>query len=156
MQPEKKPAARGDVIEGTGRRVTSPFGMRKHPVYGTYRLHGGTDVDCPSGTPLYAIVEPGKKAQVSYSPGVGGAGNIVKYKYKDITLLYFHLQSGRIGGFDPGQVIAYSGNTGVGTGAHLHVEIYPTAKGTNGRYAIPLGYLYWILSGKSPEGNPNT
>jgi murein DD-endopeptidase MepM/ murein hydrolase activator NlpD/muramidase (phage lysozyme) len=152
----KKPAARGDVIEGTGRRVTSPFGMRKHPVYGTYRLHGGTDVDCPSGTPLYAIVESGKKAQVSYSPGVGGAGNIVKYEYKDITLLYFHLQSGRIGEFDPGQVIAYSGNTGVGTGAHLHVEIYATAKGTKGRYAIPLGYLYWILTGKLPEGNPNT
>jgi murein DD-endopeptidase MepM/ murein hydrolase activator NlpD/muramidase (phage lysozyme) len=146
----KKAAARGDVIEGTGRRVTSPYGMRIHPVTKVRKMHNGTDVDCNMRTKLYAVCKPGESVNVEYIPRWGGAGNTVKYEYGEFTFYYFHLDSGGSGKYNHGQIIAYSGNTGIGTAPHLHVEIYKTKEGASKRFAIPLGYLYWILTGNFP------
>jgi muramidase (phage lysozyme) len=146
----KKAAARGDVIAGTGRSVTSPFGLRKHPVYGDYRMHNGTDVDCPMNTKLYPICKPGESVIIEYLPNQGGAGNMIRYQSGEYTFQYFHLNSGGSGKYNNGQIIGYSGATGVGTAAHWHCEIYKTKEGASKRFAIPLGFLYWALTSQPP------
>jgi murein DD-endopeptidase MepM/ murein hydrolase activator NlpD len=147
----KKAAARGDVIAGTGRKVTSPFGMRKHPVTGEYKMHNGTDIDCPIRTKLYAICKPGESVTIEYLPNQAGAGNMIRYQYGEYTFQYFHLDSGGSGKYEHGQIVCFSGVSGLGSGPHTHVEIYKTQEGASKRFGIPLGYLYWVLTSNSPS-----
>jgi len=124
--------ARGESAKGMlmktpvdGARITSGFGMRFHPVLGYSRMHKGIDFGVPVGTPVMAagsgtVMAAGRK---------GGYGNFLLIDHgSGYATAYGHL-SRFAAGIHPGshvhqgQVVAYSGNTGLSTGPHLHYEI---------------------------------
>jgi len=108
-----------------GAKLTSGFGMRKHPLLGYNKMHKGVDFGAPTGTPIYAagdgvIVEIGRK---------GAYGNYIRIRHNnEYSTAYAHA-SRFIKGLkkgahvQQGEVIAYVGATGRVTGAHLHYEI---------------------------------
>jgi murein DD-endopeptidase MepM/ murein hydrolase activator NlpD len=104
-------------------RVTSPFGYRIHPVYGTRKLHSGLDVGAPTGTPIAAT----SGGEVIFSGWRGGYGNAVIIDHGGgITSLYAHMsQLGVSEGttVDRGDIVGLVGATGTATGPHLHFEI---------------------------------
>ena len=103
--------------------VSSLYGMRMHPRYGSWRMHEGVDLSAPKGTPVYAtgnavVVRAGWRRGYGYMIELNhGFG----YKTR-----YGHLSKMYVGAGDSvtrGQVIADVGNTGVSSGAHLHYEV---------------------------------
>jgi len=123
------PAATGGVLGAPLAKltVTSDYGYRVHPVYGTRRLHAGTDFRAACGTPVYAA-EAGEVIRA----GVGsGYGNIVVVDHdevagRSVATAYAHLSRFAVGvgtSVSRGQLIAWSGSTGVGTACHLHFEV---------------------------------
>lgn len=109
-----------------GARITSGFGMRFHPVLGYSRMHKGIDFGVPSGTPVMAA----GSGIIQIEGRLGGYGNFLKINHGNgYATGYGHLSR-----FAPGihlgsrvrqgQVVAYSGNTGITTGPHLHYEIF--------------------------------
>ncbi len=106
--------------------VTSKFGTRKHPVTGKVRLHGGCDLRASKGSPVHVLAD-GKVIMVRWNEGGYGRYVVVQHD-KGYQSLYAHLEKDgvkvNVGDVvKNGQVIASSGNTGIGTGPHLHVEI---------------------------------
>lgn len=103
-------------------RMTSEFGMRRHPVKGTYQLHEGIDFAGPIGTPIYAP----SAGIVSYAGYKSGYGNTVEINHgNDIVTRYAHNSKILVNEGDVvlrKQMIARIGNTGQSTGAHLHFE----------------------------------
>lgn len=106
-------------------RISSGFGMRRHPVLGFSRMHKGVDFAAPTGTPILAAGD----GVVSFAGWNRGYGNLVKVQHNGTyTTAYGHasriargIRSGtRV---KQGQVIAYVGSTGMSTGPHLHYEI---------------------------------
>ncbi|WP_370894420.1 M23 family metallopeptidase [Janibacter sp. GXQ6167] len=103
----------------------SPFGMRKHPVTGVTRLHAGVDFSVPVGTPLRAM----SQGTVTFAGAQSGYGNLVEIEYWDGTVSrYGHMNSvsvavGQV--VSSGDPVGQSGNTGMSTGPHLHLEIHP-------------------------------
>ncbi|MBS0471931.1 MAG: peptidoglycan DD-metalloendopeptidase family protein [Proteobacteria bacterium] len=137
-QPDPKQApeyfdANGESLRGMlmktpvdGARISSGFGMRYHPVLGYTRMHKGIDFAVPVGTPVMAA----GTGTVVIAGHVGGYGNFVKIDMGNgWGTGYGHL-SRFAPGIHPGsrvrqgQIIAYSGNTGITTGPHLHYEIF--------------------------------
>ncbi len=120
-------------IEG---RVSSEYGYRVHPIYGTRRLHAGLDVAAPAGTPIASSAD----GVVIFSGTQGGYGQTVIVDHGGgITTLYAHMS--RLGSSNGqqvsrGEVIGYVGTTGSSTGNHLHFEVR-----VNGGPADPRGYL---------------
>ncbi len=108
-----------------GARMSSGYGMRKHPILGYNKMHKGVDFAAPTGTPIYAAGD----GVVTYRGRKGGYGNYVRLKHNDTySTAYAHisrfakgLRSGQR--VKQGQVIAYVGSTGRSTGPHLHYEI---------------------------------
>lgn len=108
-----------------GARVTSGFGMRRHPLLGYSKMHKGIDFGANTGTPIYASGD----AIVEKAGRFGAYGNYVRLKHNNtLQTAYAHLS--RYGpGIRPGtrvrqgQVIGYVGSTGRSTGPHLHYEI---------------------------------
>lgn len=101
--------------------VTSLRGTRVHPVTGITRMHKGIDIGAPTGTPVYAAHD-GRATTGT----VGGYGNLLRLVGDRYQTWYAHLssfgvKSGQV--VKRGQVIAKVGNTGIGTGAHLHFEV---------------------------------
>ncbi|HEY0303175.1 MAG TPA: M23 family metallopeptidase, partial [Rhizomicrobium sp.] len=120
-----------------GARVTSTFGMRDHPVLGYTRMHKGVDFGTPVGTPVYAS---GDGVVDAIGPHTG-YGNYLRIVHgPKLATAYGHL-SGYPQGIaigtrvHQGEVVAFSGNTGVSTGPHLHYEIIE-----NGGQVDPLQY----------------
>lgn len=105
--------------------ITSIFGMRKHPVTGASRPHNGVDIGVPTGTPVKAA-QSGTVITVAYQ--AGGAGKWIKIRHDNgWYTMYFHLDQQLVAQgvrVKQGDIIAKSGNTGIGTGAHLHFEIH--------------------------------
>ena len=110
-----------------GFTVTSNFGMRMHPVYHVMRLHAGTDMGAQCGTPVYAAAD----GQVVSAGPVSGYGNYLTIDHgtlagRPVATAYAHLSrfvaspGQRVA---RGQLVAYSGSTGVGTACHLHFEV---------------------------------
>ncbi len=108
-----------------GARITSGFGMRFHPVLGYSRMHKGIDFGVPVGTPVMAA----GSGVIQQRGRLGGYGNFMLVNHQNgYATAYGHLSR-----FAPGlhvgsrvrqgQVIAYSGNSGMSTGPHLHYEI---------------------------------
>lgn len=104
-------------------RLSSPFGMRVHPVTGIPTLHAGLDLVAPAGTPIYATAD----GRVLRAGPAGGYGNMVEIQHADgLVTRYGHMQSIVV---EAGQevtaatVIGQLGSTGVSTGPHLHYEI---------------------------------
>lgn len=120
--------------------VTSPFGMRRHPIYGYYGLHNGTDFRTPCGSPMYASAG-GRVISRYYSPVYGnrlfiGVG-LVNGKY--LTVVYNHASGYRVGqgaSVRRGQMIGYAGDSGWSTACHLHYTVL-----ANGRPVNPMNYM---------------
>jgi len=108
----------------TGGYISSHFGNRIHPIYGTTRFHAGIDLAHPCGQPVYAA----REGTVSYAGWLGTGGNFIRLNHEDgVTTGYMHLQSGSMyvnfgERVQTGQLIARVGTTGGSTGCHLHFE----------------------------------
>jgi murein DD-endopeptidase MepM/ murein hydrolase activator NlpD len=108
-----------------GARLSSTFGMRRHPILGYSRMHKGTDFAAPTGTPIYAA----GSGRVVAAGRNGGYGNYIRVRHSgEYSTAYAHL-SRFAKGIRPGQrvrqgqVIGYVGTTGRSTGPHLHYEV---------------------------------
>lgn len=106
-------------------RISSPYGIRIHPIFKTVRMHTGIDYAAPTGT---KVLSP-SDGVVSFRGWKGGYGNAVMVRHADgMETLYGHL-SGFIQGVDvgtavsAGDVIGLVGSTGNSTGSHLHYEV---------------------------------
>jgi murein DD-endopeptidase MepM/ murein hydrolase activator NlpD len=108
-----------------GARISSGFGMRFHPVLGYTRMHKGIDFAVPTGTPVMAA----GSGTIQIQGWLGGYGNFVLINHGNTyATAYGHLSRFAPGQHQgshvrQGQVIAYSGATGLATGPHLHYEI---------------------------------
>ncbi|MEM7024940.1 MAG: peptidoglycan DD-metalloendopeptidase family protein [Pseudomonadota bacterium] len=108
-----------------GARLSSRFGMRKHPILGYSRMHKGVDFAAPRGTPIYAA----GSGRIAAAGRKGSYGKYIKIRHSgEYSTAYAHLS--RIAkGIRPGkrvrqgQVIGYVGSTGRSTGPHLHYEV---------------------------------
>jgi murein DD-endopeptidase MepM/ murein hydrolase activator NlpD len=112
------------ILPLRGARLTSGFGMRRHPILRTVRMHAGVDFPVPVGTPVYATAD----GEVAFVGTRGGYGNVVEVSHPLANRLtrYAHLsrpvvQAGEA--VSRGQLIAYSGHTGLSTAPHLHYEV---------------------------------
>jgi murein DD-endopeptidase MepM/ murein hydrolase activator NlpD len=108
-----------------GARLSSRFGMRRHPILGYNRMHKGVDFAAPTGTPIYAAGE----GRVDVAKRHGGYGKYIRIRHTgEYSTAYAHL-SAFAKGIAPGrrvrqgQVIGYVGTTGRSTGPHLHYEV---------------------------------
>ncbi len=127
--------ARGFIWPARGR-ITSGFGPRRHPIFGTREMHTGIDIGAPSGTPVFAA-RPGRVTYAGYESGYGKL--IVIDHGSGVTTRYSHLSviEVRIGQVvQHGEVVGRVGSTGYSTGPHLLFEIR-----VNGRPLDPLKYL---------------
>ncbi len=108
-----------------GAKLSSSFGMRKHPISGFNKMHKGIDFAAPIGTPIYA----GGNGIVEYVGRNGGYGKYIRIRHNnEYKTAYAHLNSYKKGiskgvRVNQGEVIGYVGNTGRSTGPHLHYEI---------------------------------
>lgn len=103
--------------------ISSPFGNRIHPIFGTRKMHTGIDIPTPSGASIVATAD----GVVQHSGGLGGYGNTIIIDHGDgIATLYAHNSSLSVGvgqSVKRGQVVARAGSTGYSTGPHLHFEV---------------------------------
>ena len=134
-----------------GARLSSSFGMRKHPIDGYNKLHKGTDFAAPLGTPIMASGD-GKIIRAKWC---GGGGNCIKIKHNSTyQTIYAHMKSFAKGmkvgkKVKQGQIIGYVGSTGKSTGPHLHYEVIHNGKKINSQtLKLPSGK---ILKGKARE-----
>jgi len=131
-----------------GARLSSPFGMRKHPIDGFNKMHRGTDFAAPLGTPIMASGD----GTVKKAGWCGGGGNCVVIKHNSTyQTVYAHMSkfaSGIRSGVrvKQGQTIGFVGSTGKSTGPHLHYEVIVNGKKINSQtLRLPSGK---ILKGK--------
>lgn len=121
-------------------RVTSPFGYRRHPIYGYWGLHDGVDFATSCGTPMYAAASGTVIASIWSS--VYGNRLIVDHGYArgvGLATIYNHATSyvvGRGSHVKRGQLIGYIGTTGWSTGCHLHFTVM-----ANGKAVDPMGWF---------------
>ena len=134
-----------------GARLSSSFGIRKHPILGFNKMHKGTDFAAPMGTPIMASGE-GKIVRARWC---GGGGNCVKIKHNSsYSTLYAHMSKFGRGVKEgvrvkQGQIIGYVGSTGMSTGPHLHYEVIENGRKVNSqKLKLPSGK---ILKGKARE-----
>lgn len=127
-------------------RITSPFGMRTHPITGVYKLHTGTDIGAPYGATFIAAND----GVVTYAGMNRAYGNMVIVDHGGgITTLYAHgseilVQVGDI--VTQGTPVLKVGSTGYSTGPHAHFEVR-----INGEYVEPLNYIT-SYSSQTPNG----
>ena len=131
------PSSSGWVSPLRSYTLTSPFGMRIHPISGKRKMHEGVDMSAPQGTPIYAA-KSGKVTRTAYQ--AGGAGYYVSINHGDgFTSVYMHMTHYIVSPgqyVNAGQVIGYVGSTGGSTGPHLHFGI-----AYNGTYVNPMKYV---------------
>ena len=130
-------------VQGTGQLaapvnapITSDFGWRIHPIYGTRRLHAGTDFGVDEGTPVHAA-DGGVVVEAGWISGYGYT--VIIDHGNGMSTLYAHNSDVAVSPgqtVSKGQVVSYSGNTGGSTGPHLHFEVR-----INGEPTDPMGYL---------------
>ncbi|PTQ10725.1 hypothetical protein CLG96_09955 [Sphingomonas oleivorans] len=112
-------------------RLTSSFGMRRHPLLGYSRFHKGQDYGAPTGAPIVAATD----GVVAFAGWHGGHGNFVKLTHAGgLATAYGHMSriAARAGQrVSAGQVIGYVGSTGLSTGPHLHYEVYKNGVAIN-------------------------
>lgn len=120
-------------------RITSGYGMRRHPILGYSRLHAGIDFGAAWGAPIFAAGD----GVVQFAGRHGGHGNFVRLDHGGgFGTGYAHMSriavspGTRVRG---GQLIGYVGSTGLSTGPHLHYEVYK-----NGRTVDPLSVRFTV------------
>jgi murein DD-endopeptidase MepM/ murein hydrolase activator NlpD len=134
-----------------GARLSSSFGMRKHPIDGYNKMHRGTDFAAPKGTPIMAS----GNGIVKKAGWCGGGGNCVKIRHNSTyETVYAHMSKFARGikngvRVKQGQTIGYVGSTGKSTGPHLHYEVIVNGKKVNSqKLKLPSGK---VLKGKDRE-----
>jgi murein DD-endopeptidase MepM/ murein hydrolase activator NlpD len=127
-----------------GARLSSAFGMRKHPIDGYNKMHRGTDFAAPMGTPIMASGD----GVIVRARWCGGGGNCVKIRHNSTyETIYAHMKSFGRGiregvRVKQGQIIGYVGSTGNSTGPHLHYEVVENKKKINSqRLRLPSGKI---------------
>tara|TARA_B100000035_G_scaffold296464_1_gene288409 strand:+ start:83 stop:1396 length:1314 start_codon:yes stop_codon:yes gene_type:complete len=116
-----------------GARLSSSYGMRKHPILGYNKMHQGTDFAAPMGTPIMAS----GSGSILKAGWCGGGGNCVKIKHNNTySTVYAHMSKFAKGikkgiRVSQGQIIGYVGSTGMSTGPHLHYEVIKNGKKIN-------------------------
>jgi murein DD-endopeptidase MepM/ murein hydrolase activator NlpD len=120
--------------------ITSPYGMRMHPILHVWKLHDGTDFHADCGTPVYAAAD-GTVTDEYYNAGYGNRLLMDNGYVHGVSLAtsYNHLTSfvASVGAHvERGELIAYSGTTGYSTGCHLHFMVY-----VNGATVDPVTWL---------------
>ena len=125
-----------------GARLSSPFGMRKHPIDGFNKMHRGTDFAAPMGTPIMAS----GNGIIKKAGWCGGGGNCVVIKHNSTyQTIYAHMSKFALGirsgiRVKQGQTIGYVGSTGKSTGPHLHYEVIQNGKKINSqKLKLPSG-----------------
>jgi len=150
---QKQEAAKAaSMIKGTGKLiwpvpstniVTSPFGMRLHPVFKVYRMHTGVDIAAAYGAKIVAA-DSGTVISSTYDSSYGNY--VVISHGNGVTTLYAHLSSRSVSvgqTVTQGQTVGLAGATGVATGPHLHFEV-----SVNGTRVDPLKYFTnYVLRG---------
>lgn len=134
-----------------GARMSSGYGMRRHPILGYNKMHKGVDFAAPLGTPIYAAGD-GVIDRIGRN---GGYGNYIRIRHNNsLKTAYAHLHKfgkGMSKGkrVKQGQIIGYVGSTGRSTGPHLHYEVLLNGKQVNpNRVDLPVGER---LKGKDLE-----
>lgn len=126
----------GGLLSPVNGRVTSPYGLRRHPILGYARMHAGIDFGASWGSPIFAVA-PGV---VAYAGRHGGHGNYVRLEHGGFGTGYGHMSRIAVAPgtkVSAGQVIGYVGSTGLSTGPHLHYEVYQ-----GGRTVNPAGFSF--------------
>lgn len=140
---QQQGASAGQVMHGSGvfiwptsGPITSPFGYRIHPIFGTQIYHSGIDIGVDTGTPIMAA----DNGVVIEADWLGGYGYAVVIDHGNgLSTLYGHNSELAVSpgqSVQQGQVIAYAGSTGYSTGPHCHFEVR-----VNGSPVDPMGYL---------------
>lgn len=126
-----------------GARVSSGFGMRRHPILGYSKMHKGMDFAAPTGTPIYAAGD----GKVQRAGRFSAYGNYVRIRHSgDLDTAYAHMSRIAPGvkagsRVKQGQIIGYVGTTGRSTGPHLHYEVLIANKQVNPRgINLPVGH----------------
>jgi len=134
-----------------GARLSSAFGMRKHPIDGYNKMHRGTDFAAQMGTPIMAS----GSGVITRARWCGGGGNCIKIKHNSTyQTIYAHMKNFARGikvglRVKQGQIIGYVGSTGNSTGPHLHYEVVENGKKINSqKLKLPSGK---ILKNKERE-----
>ena len=127
-----------------GARLSSSFGMRKHPIDGYNKMHRGTDFAAPMGTPIMAS----GSGVIKKARWCGGGGNCIKIKHNSTyETIYAHMKNFARGikegvRVKQGQIIGYVGSTGKSTGPHLHYEVIKSGKRINSqKLKLPSGKI---------------
>jgi len=127
-----------------GARLSSSYGMRKHPIDGFNKMHRGTDFAAPTGTPIMAS----GNGILKKAGWCGGGGNCVKIKHNSTyETVYAHMSKFARGiksgvRVKQGQTIGYVGSTGKSTGPHLHYEVIINGKRVNSqKLKLPSGKI---------------
>ena len=127
-----------------GAKLSSAFGMRKHPIDGYNKMHRGTDFAAPKGTPIMAS----GNGIVVKARWCGGGGYCVKIKHNSTySTIYAHMSKFAKGirkkiRVKQGQIIGYVGSTGKSTGPHLHYEVIKNGKKINSQtLKLPSGKI---------------
>ena len=137
-----------------GARLSSAFGMRKHPIDGYNKMHKGTDFAAPMGTPIMASGD----GVITRAKWCGGGGNCIQIKHNSTyQTIYAHMKSFARGiklglRVKQGQIIGYVGSTGNSTGPHLHYEVIENGKKINSQtLKLPSGKTLKGVERKSFE-----
>jgi murein DD-endopeptidase MepM/ murein hydrolase activator NlpD len=135
------------LLQPVPGRITSGFGMRRHPILGYVRRHAGMDFHASYGQPIVAVTD----GYVLSAGRAGGCGNAVKLQHAaGLATRYCHMSRMAVSAGQAvrrGQVIGYVGTTGLSTGPHLHYEMY-----RNGQVINPASVAFVtraLLSGES-------
>tara|TARA_B100001057_G_scaffold499027_1_gene608074 strand:- start:629 stop:1951 length:1323 start_codon:yes stop_codon:yes gene_type:complete len=127
-----------------GARLSSPFGMRKHPIDGFNKMHKGTDFAAPMGTPIMASGD----GIIKKAGWCGGGGNCIVIKHNSTyQTVYAHMSKFAKGVRNgirvrQSQIIGYVGSTGKSTGPHLHYEVIVNGKKINSqKLKLPSGKI---------------
>ena len=127
-----------------GARLSSSFGLRKHPILGFNKKHTGTDFAAKEGTPIMAS----GSGTITRAKWCGGGGNCIKIKHNSTySTIYAHMKNFakglRVGKkVRQGQIIGYVGSTGMSTGPHLHYEVIVNGKKVNSqKLKLPSGKI---------------
>ncbi|MBN1907890.1 MAG: M23 family metallopeptidase [Deltaproteobacteria bacterium] len=116
-----------------GARLSSGYGMRRHPILGYTRMHKGLDFAAPSGTPIMAAGD----GVIEFAGKKGGYGNYIRIRHANgYQTVYGHMKKFASGikkgvRVKQGSIIGYVGSTGISTGPHLHYEVLYNKKNVN-------------------------
>lgn len=134
------------LVAPVNGRMTSPFGLRRHPILGYVRMHAGIDFGAAWGSPIFAVSD----GVVSYAGRHGGHGNYVRLEHGGgIGTGYGHMSRIAVSPgtrVRAGQVIGYVGSSGLSTGPHLHYELY-----RNGVPVNPLSVSFTVKAGVNKQ-----